>query len=365
MAVSRRDFMKTSAVTLAIAAVADPSILAKAQEAGGGAADFTEFLDGTGDELILAGRPLSWWTTTFDLPLQVSYAPQLRENLRAFQRVFREHYPRGEIRFAGKADAHPLVFRIVGDEGAGIDVASPYEARAALHAGVPGSRLDLNGNAKDDGVINTAIEHDMLVIIDSIDELERVATLAVAQQKTPRALLRLSGYDLGQVTASAVFTAGVWTKFGIDLAEIPALLPRLKDMPIRVLGFHTHIGSQINDLNAYLAVLGRMLELGALLKQEGHAFEIVNIGGGYPVPYLTEPEWDDIVTRIRDGWIAAKNGDPSRIWLWEDAVGALGIEPDGLPGEDLARRAVLGEVPQGEDARGDSSSAKFRSTGGA
>ena len=39
------------------------------------------------------------------------------------------------------------------------------------------------------------------------------------------------------------------------------------------------------------------------------------------------------MTRIRDGWIAAKNGDPSRIWLWEDAVGALGIEPDGLPGK--------------------------------
>jgi len=346
MLVSRREFLKTSSVTLAVAAVADPSLLAMAQEAGGGAADFTEFLDGSGDELLLAGRPLSWWTATFDLPLQVSYGKQLRANLHGFLEVFRQHYPKGEVRFAGKADTHPTIFRLVGEEGAGIDVASPYEMKAALEAGIPGHLLDLNGNAKDDGVIEAAIAHDMLIVIDSIPELERVATLAAAAQKMPRAVLRLSGYDLGAVTASAIFTAGLWTKFGINIDEIPALLPRLKDMPVRVLGFHTHIGSQITDLNAYLAVLGRMLELGALLKEEGHAFEIVNIGGGYPVSYLTEAEWDVLVTRIRDGYIAAKNGDPSRIWLWDNGLGALALEPDGRPGKTWQGELFWAKYPK-------------------
>ena len=173
-----------------------------------------------------------------------------------------------------------------------------------------------------------------------------MATLAAAAQKMPRAVLRLSGYDLGAVTASAIFTAGLWTKFGINIDEIPALLPRLKDMPVRVLGFHTHIGSQITDLNAYLAVLGKMLELGALLKEEGHAFEIVNIGGGYPVSYLTEAEWDLLVTRIRDGYVAARNGDPSRIWLWDNGLGALALEPDGTPGKTWQGELFWAKYPK-------------------
>ena len=87
------------------------------------------------------------------------------------------------MRFAGKADTHPTMFRSSARRAPGIDVASPYEMRAALEAGIPGHLLDLNGNAKDDGVINTAIEHDMLIVIDSIAELERVATLAAVARR--------------------------------------------------------------------------------------------------------------------------------------------------------------------------------------
>lgn len=313
----RRDFLKHSAVALAVAALGNPAAAARA-ETMNSTAEFRQFLDASSGELVLGGRPLSWWVDNFDLPLHVSYAPDIRANVRAFQQVFRDHYPRGEVRYAGKADTHPTIFKLVGEEGAGIDVASPYEAEAALAAGIPADRLDLNGNAKDDGLIRLAIEKDMLIVIDSVEELERTAMLAQEQQRAPRAVLRVSGFDLGPVTASAIFTAGVWTKFGITINEIPALLPRLAEMPVRVLGFHTHIGRQITDVAAYSAVLGKLLELGALLNQAGHDFTVVNIGGGYPVSYVSKEEWHRIVARIRDGYIATKAGDASKIYLWEN-----------------------------------------------
>lgn len=102
-------------------------------------------------------------------------------------------------------------------------------------------------------------------------------------------------------------------------------------MPVKVLGFHTHIGSQINDLGAYQLVLGKLIELGALLKAAGHDFEAVNIGGGFPVSYVSQEEWDQILGRIRDGFIAAKDGDPSKIYLWNNAPGDLVMGSDGMP----------------------------------
>ena len=39
-------------------------------------------------------------------------------------------------------------------------------------------------------------------------------------------------------------------------------------MSVEVLGFHTHIGSQITDLAAYQLVLGKLLELGAMLLRD-------------------------------------------------------------------------------------------------
>jgi diaminopimelate decarboxylase len=346
MTYSRREFLRNSAVTMAVASMIDPAAGAHAQAAGVDTADFSKFIDPSGDELQIGGRPLSWWVETFDLPLNVSYAPDIRANVRAFKQVFRDLYPNGEVRYAGKADTHPLVFRLIGEESEGIDVASPLEAKAALQAGISPHKLDVNGNSKSDELIKTSIENDMLIVIDGIEELERTATLAKEMQKTPRAILRISGYELGTVTASAIFTAGIWTKFGIDLKKIPALLPRLADLPVKVIGFHTHIGSQITDVNAYLAVLGKLLELGALLKQAGHDFTMVNIGGGYPVSYVTEAEWQATITRIRDGYIAARKGDTSKIYLWDDKVGDFPLDADGMPGPEWEGELFWAKYPK-------------------
>jgi diaminopimelate decarboxylase len=293
--------------------------------------DTAAFIDVSGDELILGGRPLSWWIETFGLPFHVSYAPDIKANLLAYKDVFERLYPRGEVRYAGKASTHPAVFRLAAEAGVGIDVASPYETRCALEAGVPPEKLDVNGNSKDDDLINLAISKNMLIIADSIAELERIAQLAKNHQEAPRFVLRVTGFPLDKVTSPSIFTAGEWSKFGIFISDIPPLLSRLDGMPVKLLGFHTHIGSQITDLAAYQLVLGKLIELGTALRTAGQKFEVVNIGGGFPVSYVTQAEWDEILRRIRDGFLAAKAGDPSKIYLWGNALGGFTMGPDGVP----------------------------------
>ena len=106
-----------------------------------------------------------------------------------------------------------------------IDVASPWETRCALEAGVPPEKLDVNGNSKDDGLLNLAIENDMLIVADSIAELDRIAELANSRERRPRVVLRVTGFPLDKVTSPSIFTAGEWSKFGILISDIPPLLP--------------------------------------------------------------------------------------------------------------------------------------------
>ena len=191
---SRRDFLRQTNVTLAMAALAARAT--PGQAASTTTVDATAFIDASGEELILGGRPLSWWIEAFGLPFHVSYAPDIPANLYAFKDVFARLYRKGKIRYAGKASTHPAVFRLASEAGVGIDVASPFETRCAFDAGVSPQMLDVNGNAKDDGLLNLAISKDMLIIADSIAELERIATLAKDQQRTPRVMLRVTGFSL-------------------------------------------------------------------------------------------------------------------------------------------------------------------------
>ncbi|XWN32117.1 MAG: alanine racemase [Devosia sp.] len=354
MVLSRRSVLQQAGLAIAAAAMVDPRFAFAREELAG-------FLDTGGDEMLIGGKPLSFWIETLDLPMQISYGPQIVANVRAFRETFERLYPEGEIRYAGKADTHPRVFAMVAKEGAGIDVASPFETRAALDAGLSGEKLDVNGNSKSDTLLKLALDHDMLVVVDSIEELEYLAGLAHTNGKRPRALLRLSGYQLGTLTADAIFTAGEWTKFGIALDDIPSLLPRLSEMPVKVIGFHTHIGSQITDPNAFEAVLGKMLDLGAALSRAGHEFSMVNVGGGFPVSYVSAETWQETIERIRDGYIAALAGDPSRIYLWENRAGDFALDADNMPGQDwlgevftapyakekMLERLLLGEVTVG------------------
>lgn len=329
--VDRRGFIKYGIVGMGAAALLGSGVgVSSARPVPEGEAGDGGFVKPSGKEVHIADRSLSWWIERYKLPLHIYSADVMARNVRAFRQVFRDLYPNGHVRFAAKACAHPAVFSIVLKEGAGIDVASYYETRCALEAGAPPAKLDLNGNCKEDFLIARAIETDMLIVADSIEEFLIVSAMAKQMGKSPRVVMRLSGFELDHVTAEAVFTAGRWTKFGACLDDMPQFLTTLDSHPhIRFLGFHTHIGSQIAELAPYLAVLGRMIELGHLLTRTGRKCEIINLGGGFPLSYVTKEEWDTFLERVKDGYLASLKGDMSRIFIWNNRTGGFEQRPDG------------------------------------
>lgn len=331
MKIDRRNFIRYGVIGMGATALLGPDVAMSASDSARKTdPEYGGFMKPSGKEAAIAGHPLSWWVNRYQLPLHIYYAPIIQQNVRAFKQVFQNLYPKGHIRFAAKACAHPAVFKIVIREGAGIDVASYYEARCALESGAPPDQLDLNGNCKEDFLITRAIQTNMLIVADSIEEFQVISRIAKQMEKKARVVMRISGFELGHVTAEAIFTAGKWTKFGADICDIPDFLKTLDSHPqVRLLGFHTHIGSQITDLEPYLAVLGKMIELGYLLKATGRTCDIINIGGGFPISYVNHEEWDRFTKRTGEGYLASQKGDPSRIFIWNNRTGGFATGQDG------------------------------------
>lgn len=279
------------------------------------------------DEVEIGGRPVSFWAEKYGLPLHLYSAAVIRRNLRAFKNVLAKRYPKARVCFAAKACTHPLVLKIVNEEGCGADVASYNEVRGALEGGLPPGMLDLNGNCKEDFLIKDAIKQGMNIIADSFEEFERVAQLAAKLGGRPKVLLRVSGYQLEHVTDDSVFTAGVWTKFGADISLVPAFLKELGKYPsVELVGFHTHLGSQVAQLAPYQVVLKKLIELGRLLQKNGGRLEVINIGGGFPVEYVDKKTWGTIVKRIKRGYLAARKGDWSKVFVWHDGLAGFAAE---------------------------------------
>lgn len=333
---SRREFVRgVAAAGGSLATIAGAAMLSGCATARPAAppqsVDGSVFVDASGDEVGVGGRPISWWAQQYGLPIDFVYGPTLVANIEAFKSVFARRYWNGEIRFAAKAESHPVVLKLVGQTGAGIDVASSFEARAALQAGIPPDKIDLNGNAKSIDLIDLAISNEFLIIVDSPSELDSVAARAGSQR--PRVLLRISGYNLDSATDRSISSAGTWTKFGTHVGEVPAIIRRLRTMPVDVVGFHTHMGSQITSVEPYRLAMGKMLEFGHQLRQAGHQFEIINIGGGFPVSYIDRQTWNSTLSRIREGYLAAKKGDDRKIYMWENKLGDYSVDSMGNPKE--------------------------------
>ncbi len=317
------------------------------------------FLQKGKDGILISGKNHKEWSEEFGLPLHIIYAPIMEQNVINYQEVFKNEYPKGKIRFAGKVNPHPSVFKLMAKLGIGADVASVNEMNAALMGGIDPYNIDVNGNAKSDSLIDEAVGKKMFFIADSNEELETINARAAALNLKARVALRVAGFHMSNVTDANVFTAGVWSKFGENIENIPNILKNIKEFKhIDFHGFHTHIGSQISEPGAYLEAMGRLMELGMMMQELGLPVKLMNIGGGFPVDYVNKAEWEYLIGRVGAGYKASTSGDEANAFIWNNELGGLGfdehgnVDPDSWSGEkmysDYPKHKMLEKVLQGD-----------------
>lgn len=248
--------------------------------------------------LTFAGRDTVELCEKYGTPLMLMDEERIRENCRVYKSAMSE-FMGGESRplFAGKSCCFRQLYRIMAEEGMCADIVSPGELYTANSAGFPMERAFFHGNNKTDADIAYAMDCGMgHFIVDNEDELCAVAAEAGRRGKVQDILLRLTpGID--PHTQAKISTGKVDSKFGVAIETGQALEFCRKALSlenVRLKGFHCHIGSQIFEYKPFSDAADIMLRFIKKLRDElGYTAQILNLGGGFGVPYVeSDPKID-------------------------------------------------------------------------
>ncbi len=190
------------------------------------------------------------------------------------------------VHYAIKANANPLVLRIIRQAGFGADCVSGGEIEASLQAGFPASKIVYAGVGKSDWEINLGLDNDIFCFnVESIPELEVINELAAQKGKVARVAFRLNP-NVGAHTHANITTGLAENKFGIAMRDMMSVIEEAAGMEhIKVVGLHFHIGSQILDMGDFEALCNRVNELQSELERHRIIVEHINVGGGLGVDY--------------------------------------------------------------------------------
>jgi len=193
------------------------------------------------------------------------------------------------ICYAVKANTNIAVIRTLADLGAGADVVSGGELRAAMSAGVPAGRIVFSGVGKTRDEMAMALTAGVMQInVESEPELEALAEVAEELGVKAPVAIRINP-DVDAHTHAKITTGRSENKFGIEWTVAHKVYARAGAMPgIDVVGIAAHIGSQLTDLEPFAKAFHRLRDLVAMLRADGHDIRTLDLGGGLGIPYGNE-----------------------------------------------------------------------------
>jgi diaminopimelate decarboxylase len=230
-------------------------------------------------ELVLGGVRTSELAREFGTPLVVYDEATLRAQARAY----REAAPGALIAYGTKAFPSVAVLQLLAEEGLGADVSTVGELEFALRAGISGERLVIHGNNKEDELLQRSAEVGALIVLDSLDELERARTIGAK-----RCLIRVTP-GIEADTHEGIMTGHLGSKFGLPPDDAVEAIRRLPECA----GLHVHVGSQLLHFGASLMTVTWIADFAARLRAElNWTPRVIDLGGGLGARHvLDEPSF--------------------------------------------------------------------------
>ncbi|MGA5819602.1 diaminopimelate decarboxylase [Kitasatospora sp. NPDC094028] len=240
---------------------------------------------------VVGGVDVKRLAAEFGTPAYVLDEEDFRSRARAWREAFGTE---ADVYYAGKAFLSKAVVRWLFEEGLNLDVCSTGELAVALAAGMPPERIALHGNNKSadelEHAVKTGVGH---IVVDSYQEIERLAAIAARQGVRQQVLIRIT-VGVEAHTHEFIATAHEDQKFGLSLsggAAAEAVRRVLGHDSLELRGIHSHIGSQIFDMAGFEVAARRVVGLLAGIRDE-HGVELpeIDLGGGLGIAYTSEDD---------------------------------------------------------------------------
>jgi ornithine decarboxylase len=227
-------------------------------------------------------------------PLFILDHNKIKENYR----IFKKHLPRVQCYYAVKANSHPEIIKTLFHEGSSFDVAS-YNEFMQIYKYIKHfeekdqeffiwDKIIFSNTIKDRETLRKIKRYRPLVTYDNRDELKKIREHC----DTAGLVLRLKVPDTGSQVEMG-------SKFGAEPGEANHLIRQAFDAGLVVEGLSFHVGSQCTNYDNYTAALAITSDIFHDARKKGFHLKIVDIGGGFPVPYDAQvPKFETLAKLI-------------------------------------------------------------------
>jgi diaminopimelate decarboxylase len=232
--------------------------------------------------LMIAGRRAMDWVAEHGSPLFLYDKALMSARVAATRAALPATI---DLHYAMKVNPHAAVVAHMVGITDGIDIASAGELRIALAAGANPEHMSFAGPGKRLEEIDAALAAGILINLESQTELERARARALAIGCKARVAVRVN--PAFELRGAGMRMGGRPQPFGIDEAQVPAMLAQLGEAPFAFEGFHVYLGSQTLSAEAVIDAQAKTLDmLGRLSALAPVPPKRLNIGGGFGIPYF-------------------------------------------------------------------------------
>lgn len=268
-------------------------------------------------QLTVAGMNATELAAEYGTPAFILDEDDFKARASAFVSSMQKSFDSSTVYYASKAFLCKQIVRWIHELGMGIDVATGGELEVALAMDFPAHRIEVHGNNKSLAEIDRAVNAGVgCIVIDSLQEIPRVAEAAKKYGKTQAVMIRLNP-GVEAHTIEAIATAHTDVKFGLSIASGMAWdavkeIAKYRELDFR--GVHAHIGSQIFNMDGHRLTINRLLDFMARYRDEfNRELPDVDFGGGFGIVYTQEDAplaIEDAVSQIKTAVVegcAARN----------------------------------------------------------
>ena len=220
----------------------------------------------------------------YGTPLYIYDEACIAEQYKKLAQAFRKNDVR--IFYACKALTNINVLKIIHSLGGGIDCVSINEVKLAMKAGFKPDQIIFTPNSVG---IDEYLEAAALNLNINIDNLSILEAFGQKFGSSYPVIVRLNPHIMAGGNLK-ISTGHVDSKFGISVDQVEEILKIISSTGITIKGLHIHTGSEIKDIEVYIQGLELLLEL----TMQFPSISIVDLGGGFKVPYKPDEKGTDM-----------------------------------------------------------------------